>query len=784
MKSMIVLLYGLTSCLAASLVFSAELLIGKLVLPVLGGTPAVWNTCLMFYQLMLLCGYLLAHGLEGYKRRDQDRVRVPSLVILAALVAAGYAMQPIALPSGSLDTALFANRPALALLQFLFAKAAVPLVFISATTPLVQAWFTMTGHPRARDPYFLYAASNIGSLLALVAYPFLIEPNLSLSVQSGVWRAGFLILAVLVFVCGAAVSLFSRSHFTGSSAVPFDEHAIPEPGETDAHSNSPLTPARVLKWLLLVFIPSSWLMGVTTYLTTDLAPIPLFWIIPLALYLVSFIVAFARKAEGIIRRAAGVFPYVVVPLLLVMSAGFVQLFWIPLHLLAFLCGSLACHGTLTRSRPAARHATLFYVIMAAGGLLGGIFNALVAPLIFTRVVEYPLAVTLACLVAPDLGSMGVGRGLKAWLSNLSLPLVVFLLTAILVTNQAGLVDSAVGVLAVIIAAGLGMLACVTAGQRPIRFALTVGSVFAASGLTQAASGRLLYIDRNFFGVVRVTLDPERNAHRLFHGSTLHGQQSLDPVLRKVPSTFFTRSGPIGQVFAAIGPRLEAQGTHVAIIGLGVGTLASYARPGQHWIFYEIDEAVERIARDPRFFTYLNDSDAGSIEISLGDARLRLRDAPDHRYQLIVLDAFSSDAVPVHLLSREAITMYRSKLTQGGLLVFNLTNRYLDLDAIMGRQAADLGLICRVCYDLNVSEEEKHVGKQPSIWAVLAESEGDLSLLDSDRRWQPPVPRAGTRAWTDDYSDVASYLLMTPGQLWGRELELRPPAVVGKKRERR
>jgi hypothetical protein len=773
MKSVIVPLYGLTSFLAAWLLFSAEPMIGKLVLPVLGGTPAVWSTCLLFYQAMLLCGYLLAHGLGGGERHDPRRIWVPSLVILASLVAAGYAMQPIALSPGSFGTVLSTERPALALLQFLFARAAVPLVFISATTPLVQSWFTKTRHHRARDPYFLYAASNTGSLLALLAYPILIEPNLGLSVQSGVWRIGFLILAILVFICGAAVPLLSSSRLIGGLDGTRDEHGFRQPAETETDTPLRLRSARVLKWLLLVFIPSSWLMGVTTYLTTDLAPIPLFWTIPLALYLLSFIAAFARQGEGIVRRASRVFPYVVVPLLLVMSAGFVHLFWIPLHLLAFLCGSLACHGSLARSRPAARHATVFYVIMAAGGFLGGIFNALVAPLVFSRVVEYPLAVTLACLVAPNLGSVQVGRGLKAWLSDLSLPLIV-LLTAILVTNQAGLADSPLGILAVIAAAGLGTLACVTAGSRPIRFALTVGSVFAASGLTQAASGRLLYIDRNFFGVVRVTLDPERNAHRLFHGSTLHGQQSLDPALRDVPSTFFTRAGPIGQVFQAIGSRLEPQGTQIAIVGLGVGTLAIYARPGQHWVFYEIDVAVERIARDPRFFTYLNDSAAGSIGISLGDARLRLRDAPDHRYQLIVLDAFSSDAVPVHLLSREAIELYRSKLTKGGLLVFNLTNRYLDLDALMGRQAADADLVCRVRYDLTVSDDDKRIGKQPSIWAVLAENEGDLSSLASDPRWQIPTPRPGARTWTDDYSDLAGYLFLTPRRFWKRELKRGSP----------
>jgi len=277
--------------------------------------------------------------------------------------------------------------------------------------------------------------------------------------------------------------------------------------------------------------------------------------------------------------------------------------------------------------------------------------------------------------------------------------------------------------------------------------------------------------------VRVTHDPAQNVHRLFHGSTLHGQQSLDPSLRRAPSTYFTRSGPIGQLFEVIEPRLNQSGARVAIVGLGAGTLASYARPGQHWTFYEIDAAIERIARDPRYFRYLQDCQADTVDIILGDARQRLAGAPDHAYQLIVLDAFSSDAVPVHLLSREAIWLYRTKLADRGLLAFNLSNRYLDLDPVMGRQAEDAGFICRVRYDLRVSDTEKRDGKQASIWAVLAATEADLGSLAADTRWQPPTLRRGSTAWTDDYSDLASYLLLTSGRLRSRQDERNLPRVT-------
>jgi SAM-dependent methyltransferase len=292
----------------------------------------------------------------------------------------------------------------------------------------------------------------------------------------------------------------------------------------------------------------------------------------------------------------------------------------------------------------------------------------------------------------------------------------------------------------------------------------VAAVLLAGGMSQGPSGRLLHIERSFFGVLRVTEDPERRIHRLFHGSTLHGQQSLEPSLSREPSTYFTRSGPIGQVFEALGTRLERPGARVAIVGLGVGTLASYARAGQRWTFYELDPAVERIARDRRFFTYLSDCAADSLEIVRGDARLRFREAPDRSYCLIVLDAFSSDAMPVHLVTREAIQLYRDKLAKGGILAFNLSNRYLELDPVMGRQAEDAGLICRIRSDTMLDRAEQQGGKQPSIWAVMAADEGDLAHLAADPRWTRPAVRTNSRAWTDDYSDLARSLRWTPGRL--------------------
>jgi hypothetical protein len=763
MKFAVVTLFGLTSFLAAVLLFLVEPMIGKMVLPLFGGTPTVWNTCLVFFQVTLLLGYVVSSGVGASRGVEARRVSMTYLLALGALLAAGYLMQPIAPDPElrSLGSAAPAGDSALVLLGVLMGSATLPLVMVSMTAPLVQGWFALTGHPRARDPYFLYAASNAGSLLALLAYPSLVEPNLSLADQASVWRAGYLALALLLISCGSIARGLGRSGPAGMSAGAVAPALTPE---KDGDTGGPRTRPSVgdwLRWLILVFIPSSWLMGVTAYLTTDLAAMPLLWVIPLAIYLLSFIVAFAGPASGPVRLAARALPILVMPLVLVLNAGFVHLFWIPLHLLAFFAGSVACHGALARRRPAARHLSAFYVTIALGGLLGGVFNALIAPLIFNRVVEYPLAVVLACLAAPGLGGETGPRTRREWLGELLLPAVVFVLTALLTTNQAGLADSALGVLGVMAAAGLGVFACTTAHRRPIRFALTAGAVLAAGGLSQGPSGRLLAIERNFFGVVRVTEDSAERVHRLFHGSTLHGQQSLDPALSREPSAYFARTGPIGQVFAALAAGLDQPGARVAVVGLGAGTLATYARPGQRWTFYEIDPAIERIARDTRYFTYLRDCRAEALDVVLGDARLRLREAPDRGYRLLVLDPFSSDSLPVHLVTREAIRLYRSKLANGGVLAFHLSNRYLDLGPVMGRQAEDAGWVCRIRSDTRLTPEESRAGKQPSIWAVMAATADDLRGLASDPRWRRPAPRPRSRAWTDGYSDLASHLRSMP-----------------------
>jgi spermidine synthase len=484
--------------------------------------------------------------------------------------------------------------------------------------------------------------------------------------------------------------------------------------------------------------------------------------IPLTIYLLTFILAFARTSVRWANLASAALPLFVAPLALVLSAGLIQIFWIPLHLLAFFVGALVCHGQLAESRPAPVRLTGFYLAMALGGVLGGAFNVLLAPLVFDRLVEYPMAVVLASLMAPGVGARSYPPSIKHQAGDLLLPGIVFALTAILVSGGRNRIDSALGMIGLMITAGLGVYACVTGLRRPLRFALTVASVLLASALSESPGGRVVHRARDFFGILRVLHDPRTNTNRLMHGDTLHGQQVLEGSGRQAPSTYYTRSGPVGQVFAAIKADLTAQEhPRLAVIGLGAGTLACYAQHGQLWTFNEIDPAVVRVAEDSRFFTYLPDARnrGAHVDLVLGDARLKLREAPEHAHQLIIVDAFSSDAIPVHLLTREAVRLYMGKLAGSGVLAFNVTNRYVDLDPVIGLLASDAGLTCRVRHDVQLEAGELESGKQPSIWVVVARCEADLGDIATDPRWTPPRVRPGARVWTDDYSDLASYLIL-------------------------
>jgi hypothetical protein len=723
-------LFASTLFVSAGLIFVVQPMFARMVLPHLGGSPAVWNTCVVFFQAAMLAGYAYAHLSTRWLAPARQAV------VHMALLAGAAVVLPIAMPSGW--SAPIDGTPVPALLLVLAVALGLPFFAVAATAPLLQHWFSRTAHPSARDPYFLYAASNAGSMLALVGYPFLIEPGWTLSQQSTGWTAAYGLLAVLIAACAWS----SRARWPGEGAVTAAEGTQRTLDPTAGPAMADVTPLRRLRWVALAAVPSSLLLGVTTFLTSDVAAVPLLWTLPLALYLLTFVIAFSVRpivSSRLSQQAMAVF---VLPLVVSIVAGVGDPLWLlmPLHLAAFFACALVLHGLLARDRPHTSHLTEFYLWISVGGLLGGVFNTLVAPLVFTSVLEYPLAVALACALR---AGAPAGGSTRPRVADLALPLVF----AVAVVGGVASLKAAFGGPALLLAAIAAACASyVWCARRPLRFASAILLVVTGGTLFLQQGGDLIHAERTFFGVLRVKVDRHTGVLSLLHGRTIHGEQ--DPARPNEPMSYYHPAGPIGQMLgeASFAP------PRVAVVGLGTGGLAAYARPGQQWTFYEIDPAVERVARTPAFFTYLS-ACGDACQVVLGDARLSLEARAPGAYDFIVLDAFSSDAIPAHLVTREAMELYVSRLAPDGLIAFHISNRHLDLRPVLGALAESLGLRALVQFYRPAGDAGEG---RPSEWAVLARSDARLAALAADARWDV-LPSGRARPWTDDYSDILSVL---------------------------
>jgi hypothetical protein len=722
-------LFAFAIFLSASLLFVVQPMTGKLVLPLLGGSPAVWNTSLVFFQLALLAGYFYAHALR--------RLRDPRLELAVHLVLATAAVAT--LPVAVTPTASAARSPIAWLLAHLATSVGPSFFVLSATGPLLQRWFASTRHPGARDPYFLYAASNTGSLLALLGYPVL-ELLAGLKAQGRAWTLGYLVFVVTCAACG--LTRLRRP------AEPAPEHgAAPAPAPRDR-----------LRWLLLAFVPSAQMMGVTLFLTTDVASAPLLWVLPLALYLLSFVLAFARRQlltpETLGRVLTGLVVVLAATLLFHSTRPIVLI--LILHLLALLFGAWLCHARLAAQRPDSSRLTEFYLHLSAGGALGGLFAALVAPYLFDTVLEYPIALGLALLMRP--GARVFDRRKAA--EDLAVAVIVVVLFALMVAGVraeaawfAARGYPAFITLLEIAVTAMPLIVLAASFRHPRRLALVFAAVVLIEQTRLASRERLLHLERTFFGVHRVVSDNEGRWRRLSHGTTRHGLQYDDPRLSFRPMMYYHPTGPIGDVFRNLLDR-----TRVGIVGLGAGTIAAYATGGRQFTFFEIDPEVERIA--DRFFTYIKDARARGalVDVVLGDARLTLARQADGSFDLLVLDAFSSDAIPLHLLTREAVALYLTKLKPDALLAFHVSNGALDLRPALGAAARDLGLRAYACRDTPPPEgwPPSWIGKDSSTWVVLARRDEDLRGIPraaGDHRWIAYAPDASLPAWTDDRSSL-------------------------------
>jgi predicted membrane-bound spermidine synthase len=721
--------FGLTLFAGAFLLFVLEPLFGRLLLPRLGGAPAVWNTCLVFFQITLLAGYGYAWASTRWLSPRAQ------LVLHAALALGAVAVLPVRIVPDWLPPA--EASPVAWVLGVMAVSIGLPFLVVSTTAPLLQHWFSRTDHPDASDPYFLYQASNLGSMAGLLAYPIVIEPWLGLRHQGMAWTAGYVAFAGLLLACARATVRGRRVGATRPAG------ASPGPAPVA------VTWRRVAWWIALAAVPSSLLLGVTTMLSTDVAVVPLLWVVPLLLYLGTFVVAFARRPLVSLGAATIALPMLVLPAVIVLVMRTNEPVWlmVPLHLLTFTVMALVCHGRLASERPHPDQLTLFYLCMSIGGALGGLFNALVAPVVFPVPLEYPLAIVAAGLVKAYRDVRG--REAHAHRNDVLLPLGLFALGAAVVWVMRRFGQSVAG-LELPLALGVPAFLCFAMSSRPVRFGLGLAALFCIGLVRPGEFGTVADVERSFFGVHRVYTDTARNLRLLFHGSTMHGVQSLDPARSSEPLAYYTTAGPIGQVFDGMrGGRPRS----VAVVGLGAGALAGYARAGQEWTFFEIDPTVVRLARDAGYFSYLA-SAPSRIDVVVGDARTSMARL-DRTYDLIVLDAFSSDAVPVHLLTREALQLYLSRLSDGGVLAFHISNRYVRLRRLFSALARDAGLAHVIQIDRQLDPDSRlssWTGGLPSDWVLLARTRADLAALHLDERWMP-IADSPVRVWTDDYSNL-------------------------------
>jgi hypothetical protein len=737
--------------LSALLLFVIQPVVGKMLLPLLGGTPAVWTVCMTFFQAVLLGGYLYAHlSIQALGPRRQAALHMALLALPLTALAAWVV--GVGSPIGVLsDLVTWAEQsPVTGLPLLLLTMVGLPAFALSASAPMLQRWYAATGAAGARDPYILYAASNAGSLGGLAAFPLVLEPNLRLGQLAWVWAGGFVVLVVL----------------TGLCALPL-RAAPPTADAAGAAEDLPALPwHRRPHWLLLAMVPSALMLGVTTYFSIDVAPVPLLWIVPLALYLVTFIVAFARPPRVLMLLARLLSPLLLLLVVFLMASGTRPPLAVTLglHLAAFTGLALVLHGELARLRPEPARLTEYYLWVSLGGVLGGLFAA-ASPLMFPGVWEYPIALAAAVLLMPALGQGW--RWFSLLFDGLAPLVVVGICAGLLYVVEAPASDVKVGPVSLtptqvrlLVCYGIPVMLAAACLARPLRFALVVAGIGLVALAEDNRGQGYLFRERSFFAVVKVynydvtvkqagMPDRVRPERWFVHGTTIHGIQHRGAdgeTPSPEPVGYFDRAGPVGDIYRVFSG--DKRKKRVAVMGLGCGTMAAYAEsPDQQFDFYEIDPVVIRVATDRELFTFLPDCKAKTRMI-VGDARRRLEQNTDARYGLIFADAFSSDSVPVHLITREAVQLYFDRLEPDGVVALHISNRNIDLEPMLAALARDLNLVARK----GSSDADDVTGRYATTWVVLARDASHLGPL-AEEPWEPLTRKPHVRAWTDDFSNL-------------------------------
>jgi hypothetical protein len=736
-NKLVLVVYTAAIFTSALLLFSVQPLFTKMVLPRLGGSPAVWSVAMVFFQSLLLGGYAYAHYLMKLRNRA-----VPVAVHLGLLIVAMLTL-PLSIASGWGEPP--SSGYAFWLLALFAVSIGLPFFALAANNPLLQAWFVRTGHPDGPDPYFLYASSNIGSFLALLSYPVLLEPMLTLRAQNLLWTGGYGLLIALIAGCGV---LLLRS----------PPMVVTDPAVDDTQNLAPVWSQR-LRWIFLAAVPSGLLIAVTAHISTDVAAAPLLWVLPLSLYLLTWVLVFQSRPLLPHRWMLALQPLAIAGVIILLAVGGEQNLLLTLggHQLCFFVIAMACHGELARTRPASRYLTGFYVALSFGGMVGGLFAGLIAPFTFSWIAEYPILIALAALCRPPRDERWPLWSRWYW------PALAVIAVAMMVPAYSGGTPlSWLDGHRVWVIGAVAVLAALIALVRVNRWkvAATVVLALALIRVYPADDGRVETV-RSFFGVHKIVVTPSGQYHVLMHGTTIHGAERVlnndgTPISgRPEPISYYHRDGGIRQAIAAVRAR-KGGPIRVAVIGLGSGTLTCASQPGENWRFFEIDQSMVDTARDPKYFTFIQSCEP-NLKPVIGDARLTFAREPDGAYDLIIVDAYSSDAIPIHLATREAMKIYKDKLAPHGAVVMHVSNRHLELASVVVG-IADANDLKSWVYNEDSGRDDEYIFATNVV--VSARDNADVGTLASSEKWALTDPTEGQRVWTDDYSNIL-------GAVWRR-----------------
>ena len=730
-NKMVLVVYTAAIFTSALLLFSVQPLFTKMVLPRLGGSPAVWSVAMVFFQSLLLAGYAYAHFLM------QIRSRVIPVVVHLMLLTVALLTLPLSIASGWGEPPT--SGYAFWLLGLFVVSIGLPFFALAANNPLLQAWFVRTGHPDGPDPYFLYASSNIGSFLALLSYPVLLEPMFTLRTQNLIWTIGYGFLILLIAACGA---LLLRSPANAAVETKIDNAAATAP-----------TWAVRARWIFLAAVPSGLLIAVTAHISTDVAAAPLLWVLPLSLYLLTWVLVFQSRPL-LPHKWMLVLQPLAITAIVILLAGFADknlLVTLGGHLLCFFIIAMACHGELARTRPGAKYLTGFYVALSFGGMVGGLFAGLIAPYTFSWIAEYPILLALAVLCRPPADERFPQWSRWYW-PFLGVAAVALIAPAYSNNKLFMWIDDHH---LWVIGAFIVLTALLALGLKASRWKVfaTVVVALALVRLYPSDDGRVETV-RSFFGVHKIVVTPHGQYHVLMHGTTIHGAQKFQdnsgrPLTgRPEPISYYDKNGGIGMTIAAIRAR-KGGPIRAAVIGLGAGTLVCASEPGEKWTFFEIDQSMVDTARDPKYFSFIKNCEP-DMQPVIGDARLTFAKQPDGIYDLIIVDAYSSDAIPVHLATKEAMKIYKDKLAPQGAVMMHVSNRHLELSSVVVG-IADANDLKSWVYSEDSNRDNEYVFATSVV--VSAREEADVGTLASSDVWELTEPTEDQRVWTDDYSNV-------------------------------